>query len=199
MTKNTKSIIGALVVVGLIIAGYAYNRHYTSPDAQFDRLAQQYGDNSIFRAMEPSLKRNLFALAKEPKNPDYLNALGTNFYVLEDYDTALEYYGQVLELTPDNFLAHYNAANAYKQLKNYPKAEEHYRKAIEINPEYITAYFSLDELFTTVLTDKKDQMEQMYKDAIAKYPTNENFKLALNDFYRRTGQMDKIQTSPAQK
>ena len=53
------------------------------------------------------------AVRLAPNDADALNNLGAVYYVLEQYDRALESFQKATAAKPDSADAHYNLANAY--------------------------------------------------------------------------------------
>lgn len=65
-----------------------------------------------------------------------------------DYQNALYYYGQALEMN-DTFAAAFNNSGiAYEKLKNYDKALQNYEQAIAANPDFQEAYFNRANLWS---------------------------------------------------
>ncbi len=59
---------------------------------------------------------------------------------LDKLDIAERYYKKIIELVPDDYIAHNNMALVYEFNLNFPLAEEYYRKAIEIKPNLDPVY-----------------------------------------------------------
>jgi len=103
--------------------------------------------------------QHYFDLSDDGQNQDFLNAnneqlLGLNYYYLNDYDKALDYYNAALsklDKMPDNFLKGlvYNGlAQVYIGKKNEKEAEKYIDKAKKISDE--SKYLSLkNEIYKT--------------------------------------------------
>lgn len=66
-----------------------------------------------------------------------------------DYDTAISYRKQALEVKPADADNYNSIALLYRLKKDDTTAEQMYRKAIELAPEDFTAYVSLGALYMT--------------------------------------------------
>jgi tetratricopeptide (TPR) repeat protein len=97
------------------------------------------------RGMEDVLRdiRFLISLTKERafKNDSSLYYLIGEIYCEKDeYDKAIEFYSQAIELNPKYDSAYYDMGNAYYNLKEYDNAITAYQKAIDINLKYADVY-----------------------------------------------------------
>lgn len=63
-------------------------------------------------------------VAAKPENADALNYLGFSYRKLEQFDMALNYYNQALELQPSHLGANEYLGELYLELGQLPKAEE---------------------------------------------------------------------------
>jgi hypothetical protein len=68
------------------------------------------------------------------------NNRGVVYYVLGNYDQAIEDYNRAIEIKPGYAVAYNNRGNAYGSLGNYRQAIEDYNRAIEFKPGYAVAY-----------------------------------------------------------
>ena len=94
-------------------------------------------------------------------------------YYKGDYDGAIKFFSEAIELNPNNALAYYGRAYAYYDLKNYRQAIEDCTKAIQFNsPCLIDAYNNRGEAY---------RKSRHYTEAIADY----NKALELNPNYVR--------------
>jgi tetratricopeptide (TPR) repeat protein len=101
---------------------------------------------------------------------------------LDQYEEALVYYEQIQQLEPANFLAYYNAGQAYKNLQNYLMAETQYLKALKYNENDLVVLQALDELYRYHMPERADYLRGFYADAIVRYPDRPEFKQALDAF-----------------
>jgi len=105
---------------------------------------------------------------------------GTRAYIKEDYQVALDWYLKAQLIEPGNFLAYYNAGNAYRSLNLISQAKDQFIKAIIYGPKEFPAYAALEEIYVVFLKDF-DSAEKMYQDAIKKYPNEKGFSQAANN------------------
>lgn len=183
-----------IVALLAIILGFgaSWYHRYNTPEAQFARIKKQYSENPSFASIETPLKRNLTNFYNNPKDAEAAIGVGSNFYVLSDYKDALYYYQKAEKLVPDNFLPHYNSGEAYYQLKQYDDSKKELLESNRLNPSHYGTYFELENLYVIHFKDHLSVMEDLYKKAIEQFPDDKNFKSALNQFYDRTGQKDKM-------
>ena len=84
------------------------------------------------------MKKNII-----PESADAVYNLGLTHYHKKEYDKAIEYYKNALEIDPKYVAACYDIGYIYKEKKEYAKAIEYYNKALEINPDYADAWQGL--------------------------------------------------------
>ncbi|WP_455145870.1 tetratricopeptide repeat protein [Brachyspira pilosicoli] len=60
----------------------------------------------------------------------------------EDYNSAMEYYKQILGIDPENYTAYYGLGLYEDYLKEYEKSIEYFDNAIKYNNKYVDAYFN---------------------------------------------------------
>ncbi|CAD8105549.1 unnamed protein product [Paramecium primaurelia] len=68
--------------------------------------------------------------------------IGLIYYILLQYDRAVEEYSKAISIDPQDFISYYNRAIAYHYLKNYDEAIKGFSYVIQINPNYAMAYFN---------------------------------------------------------
>lgn len=61
-------------------------------------------------------------------------------FARNDYNTAINFYSQVIEINPVNVNAYINRGNCYRNLKNYNQAISEYSNAIKLQPKNSAAY-----------------------------------------------------------
>jgi tetratricopeptide (TPR) repeat protein len=91
----------------------------------------------------------------------YYVYLGDKAYKREDYQAAVEYYANALNIYPEHVKARYNLGNIFVAYEDFPGAMTEYQKALSYNPGYLNARISLGIIFA----------EEMlrYDEAIAEY------------------------------
>lgn len=187
MTKKILSTIAVLLFIslGIFASGFLSSKKITE-----SQIKDRYQSIGSYKIVEPVLFRNIDKLKSGNTDPDLYMSLGTNFYTLNDFSRAIYWYQRAWTKNPNNFSAHYNAAQSYIYLKDYLSAKQQFLKAIEINPNHYTSYIELASLYVNHFKDKISEMEDLYKQQIEKNPEDENFKSALKDFHRLSGKTE---------
>lgn len=86
-------------------------------------------------------------VASDPEDPERLLALGYAYQEEGRHEDALELYGQVLGLDPDNTGALYNKAVALSELGRMKEAEAAYWDTLEVAPDHALAAKALGEYY----------------------------------------------------
>lgn len=71
---------------------------------------------------------------------------------------------KIVEITPQDAIAHYNLGNTYRELAKFSKAEESYKKAISLKKNFSEAYYNLGIVLKN--NSKLEDAEKCYKQAI---------------------------------
>ena len=141
---------------------------------QIDTLLKQYQSDNYIKAEKFAL-----SLVKKFPNHDFawkiLSIVLKKTGKLHESLTANE---KLVEITPQDALAHYNLGNAYRELSKFSKAEESYKKAITFKPELFEAYYNLGIVLKN--NYKLEEAEKYYKKAI-------NLKPNFADTYNNLG------------
>jgi tetratricopeptide (TPR) repeat protein len=99
----------------------------------------------------------------------YLN----DFYTLE-YEKAKLYFGRIIELSPENYRAHYNLGIAYFNLGQMEKAKKSFETSLNIKPDYKYCLYNLGLIYEEM--DKYEEALIYYEKALEIDP---NFSYAL--------------------
>lgn len=91
-------------------------------------LAQLYNAQEI---LGKALKHAWRAAEIEPKYRDAYDLIGNIFYKLQDFESSLQAYGEVLKLDSKDALARYNIGLVYYAMKDLDKAEQNFKEAIQ--------------------------------------------------------------------
>ncbi|MBU4369319.1 tetratricopeptide repeat protein, partial [Patescibacteria group bacterium] len=59
----------------------------------------------------------------------------------KQYEKALTYFQQVIELDPDHAEAHFQIGKIFRTTRQFEKAITHYKNAINLKPDYSSAYY----------------------------------------------------------
>ncbi len=95
--------------------------------------AATYSRNMVWKD-ELSLWKDV--VDKSPNKERGYNNLGMAYYDIDEYDTAIKYFNQAIELDPKSILAYNNRGNVYLIFKKYQEAIADFNKAIELRPDY---------------------------------------------------------------
>ncbi len=87
-----------------------------------------------------------FALAVEPKNPYYLDTYGWLFYRLGNYDLAIKYISESIQIDGTNAEPYIHLGEIYQTLGNIDLAHKYYEKAKSIAPNDLKIIHKLQEL-----------------------------------------------------
>ncbi|MBR1646692.1 MAG: tetratricopeptide repeat protein, partial [Selenomonadaceae bacterium] len=98
---------------------------------------------------------------------------GNVAYSRNQFDDALKFYGEALEINPNFGTAYNNRGTAYFNLKNYEVAGADFTKAIELNPNNATAYGNRGDVYR--LTGNQNAALDDYSKAIKLAPNNAIF------------------------
>ena len=139
---------------------------------QVETLLKQYQANNYIKAEEYAL-----SLIKKFPNHDFawkiLSIVLKKTGKISESLTASE---KLVEITPQDALAHYNLGNTYRELTKFSKAEESYKKAISFKPDLFQAYYNLG--IVSKNNYKLEEAEKYYRQAIH---LNPNFAEAYNN------------------
>ena len=134
----------------------------------------------------------LVRLEKEPDSAQTWADLGSVKYAFMDYKGAEALWLYTLELNPDILVAHANLGELYwHKLPNYPKAEEAFLQLIERDPmNALRVYKDLSDLYRYNYKEKADLADDVFLDALKKYPENPNLLSHLARLYMEEGKTD---------
>ncbi|NDK57121.1 tetratricopeptide repeat protein [Pontibacter sp. BT213] len=106
---------------------------------------------------------------------------GVKFYMLEDYNKALQLFQKAYTLTPNNAAINYKLAETYMVLKNPKAATPFAQAAIAKEPKNAYYYVLLAQLYT----EQKQFTEaaQAYNDLMHNVPDSDQYLFQLADLY----------------
>lgn len=87
-----------------------------------------------------------FALIVEPKNPYYLDTYGWLFYRLGDYELAIKYISESIQIDGTNAEPYIHLGEIYQVIGNTDLARKYYEKANSIDPNDSKIIHKLQEL-----------------------------------------------------
>ena len=166
---------------------------------QANELVDDYYDiaNNYLESgnMTLSKQRNLSDLAildiprtdkfKIENNSDYYNKQGKQFYLNEEYDSAIQSFFRAVSIDNRNYIAYNNLGMAYWMKNNLDSAEKYFRKAATISKSYPQPYINL-----ALLYKQKGDLNKQYtylKKALDVNPTNYWTYYLLGDYYTSVG------------
>ncbi|XP_044274976.1 small glutamine-rich tetratricopeptide repeat-containing protein alpha isoform X2 [Varanus komodoensis] len=120
-----------------------------------------------------------------------LKAEGNEQMKVENFESAVLYYGKAIELNPSNAVYYCNRAAAYSKLGNYAGAVRDCERAIHIDPKYSKAYGRMGLALSSL--NKFSDAVIYYRKALELDPDNETYKSNL----KVTEQKMKEAPSPA--
>ena len=154
-------------------------------------LPQESNDDLSRAAMTLSKQRNLSDLAildiprtdkfKIENNSDYYNKQGKQFYLNEEYDSAIQSFFRAVSIDNRNYIAYNNLGMAYWMKNNLDSAEKYFRKAAATSKSYPQPYINL-----ALLYKQKGDLNKQYtylKKALDVNPTNYWTYYLLGDYY----------------
>ena len=89
------------------------------------------------------IKREGKEEAKDPKEMIYLmNYLdkGMAFFTAEYYDLAVLYFQKIIQVNPDNEIAHFFLGNVYQKQDLLDRAEKEFNKVLALNPDHLDVH-----------------------------------------------------------
>jgi tetratricopeptide (TPR) repeat protein len=99
----------------------------------------------------------------------------------DNYEDAVELFGQAVDADPDNARARYNLALAQQNVGDPEGAIATYLRAIQIDPNLIEAYINLGHLYGELGLD--EEAAETFKRAIELDAGNDDLFVALGDAY----------------
>ena len=169
-------------------------------DRKIEDLREKY-NRATSQAEKDSLRKQM-----NDADRDFLanqkNKEGLRLYYSQNYEDAIKFYKEAIELNPNYYEAYSNRGVVYAQLKQYELAIHDFNKSIDINPYNAITY--LNRGATYALLDKNERAIQDYDKAIELNPNfleaHYNRGLAYHNFgqyYRAIQDYDKaIQLNP---
>jgi tetratricopeptide (TPR) repeat protein len=120
------------------------------------------------------------SLKAYPDDYDYLSLMFNIYHDLGMEDESYKVTLKLIEINPEDTLAHYNLAIDEEKRGNVNKASEHYEKALKIDPNCIGALINYG-----IIMKAKDlpQAIELYEKAILIEPLNKKANLNLANCY----------------
>ncbi|MCP4020871.1 MAG: tetratricopeptide repeat protein [Desulfobacteraceae bacterium] len=85
----------------------------------------------------------------DPENVYALKKAGDYYFIIKDYEKAIDYYEKLVRVDPGNIHALQYTADYYLGIEDYKKAIHAYENVIRIDPENVHALNNLAWVFAT--------------------------------------------------
>jgi tetratricopeptide (TPR) repeat protein len=128
--------------------------------AKIKSIEKKYQESLIFLDEGLLLDENYLTL---------LIAKGNNFFDLEKFPEAIEYYKKALDVDPDNAQSNFKVGEILRLLEKFPEAIEYYKKALDVDPDNLEIMAGTAHAYGC--TDEK-QIAIDYYDKILKIEPN---------------------------
>jgi tetratricopeptide (TPR) repeat protein len=130
-----------------------------------------YYEKGNLQEAEKLLQR---AVTLDPNNTEYLMKLGSLFQSSSRLPDALQIYGKVSQIEPDNIISRWNTGVILMQLKQFNNAENIFKKVITLNPKFSGGYRELAHLHLITGTNLSEAMK-LAKKAVALEEIADNY------------------------
>ena len=140
-------------------------------------LSQQQGKVSDFAILDVP-KSNKY---KVENTSDYYNRQGKQFYLNEEYDSAIQSFFRAVSVDNKNYIAYNNLGMTYWMKNNLESAEKYFKKAASLSKSYPQPYINL-----ALLYKQKGDLNKYYSyltEALEVNPNNYWTYYLLGDFY----------------
>jgi tetratricopeptide (TPR) repeat protein len=118
------------------------------------------------------------ALERFPEQPWVYYMLGTAYHIKKDYEMAMQYLEQAVQLAQSNrsFLLqiYTDLGGIYHYLENHAKSDANYRKALEIDPNSVIVLNNF-AYFLSLRKENLDEAERMTRSVCQREPTNPTY------------------------
>lgn len=131
-----------------------------SADDLVQKADEAFEDGDMKKALAFLLEANI----KEPQGSEVLFKIG---YILQDgkdFDEAMKYYKQALELDKNNEYIHNSIASLYRENGEYVSAKMHLTESLEIDDQNSVTYYNYGNLLVDM--NHFDEAKTMYSKAI---------------------------------
>jgi tetratricopeptide (TPR) repeat protein len=129
------------------------------------------------------------SILQQTRHPAAMHLLGVILHQRGQFLPARDLIEQALQLDPNDFAAHNNLAEVYKNLGEFEKALEHSHRALELNPQFGPAHTSIAENLMNLgkVTEAADHTQR----AIALAPNDPNAHVIRARHLLLTGQLSR--------
>ena len=179
--KTPKESIGGISTPSKMLKGSSK----IETDENLDRVSQliNMADEALQKKDNIEAKKALqSALHHDPNNPEVLRRLGVVYMNMYDYTDAKDTLLHLLQINPNDDLAHSLLANALHKLGEDDEALLEHQKAISLDSKYAPHYYN----YANTLFDlgRIDEARENYKKALELDPNLQEAKDALKEIDR---------------
>lgn len=122
-------------------------------------------------------------LVLDPDNSELLNDLGAGYFLLGEYQMAVDAHKKSLQIHPDHRPSIYNLANAYSELGETLKAIDLYLSLLELEPDHIPALNNLADAYEKA--GDLEKTEELFRYLTRLNPENAVSRFNLGNFLLR--------------
>jgi|GEM_PF-5481447 tetratricopeptide (TPR) repeat protein len=106
----------------------------------------------------------------------------------EAYQKAIDQFKKAVDISGGKiWIPYLNLANTYRSMGDNKLADENYNKALEISGGDASIYFAKIDFYRYGLKKEKDEIKNLYKEALAKAYENSNLVMSYAAFLRDSG------------
>ncbi|WP_457606172.1 tetratricopeptide repeat protein [Nitratifractor sp.] len=152
------------------------------PKSRLQELLE-IADDSLEKGDNLEAKKALqSALVIAERDPEVLRRLGVVYMRMNDYVDAREIYETLLDIDPDDDLAHSSLANALHRLGEDEEALHHHGEAIRLDPDYAPHHYN----YANTLYDlgRREEALAEYRKALELDPQLEEAKKMIGELER---------------
>ena len=175
MNKKTTVIKNYVLSTDVLYLDYKNINEGGNIDTLIKRLSsltQKLRLLSIMKKMESAFDTGDYALSKKfaeqilvslPDNVNALRGLGMSYFMVGDYENALVWLSNSLELSQDKEFDYTYIGWCYCNLNNHRRACEAFDKAVEINPLYEQALSGRTQAYLYLHSERLETVETLEK------------------------------------
>ncbi|MCU0444282.1 MAG: tetratricopeptide repeat protein [Microscillaceae bacterium] len=171
MKKNWVKVVRvgvfAICLVGLSLASFAQK-----PKKEKDK-AKEKNKNTAENVFAPSGEQS-------KSESEYYLVEAMKFYIIDDYEKALEHFQKALVLSSGSAAIHYKLGETYYKLKNYPQAASHAQEALNLDKTNKYYY---------ILLASVQLAQQKPDDAVRTYQSLIDSKVGNPEYYYEIAQI----------
>ena len=124
------------------------------------------------------------AMSLSPENRDFYADMAEVYHVLEQYETAIYYFGLTLDDNPDHLPALMGIALSFAAQENYTDAIRYLRKAVKMDYAPVEAWLLLADYL--IETECEEEAVEIYKKLTETYPMSVDVWLSYSNYYALT-------------